>query len=144
MFRQICFVVKDKLCCNVQRSLSSTDFRIRIMPFLIKIFVFNCFWQYRQAKKSRILARVVTAVIFELYQARSAPKIIFPILKFKQKAQQPWYLVGKCPRVLVFKKIVKSLQPFLLPQESLTNCATPIWYIGHAEFMTKWYENNAR
>ena len=25
-----------------------------IIPFLIKLFTFNCFWQHRQAKKSRI------------------------------------------------------------------------------------------
>lgn len=35
---------------EVPRSLS-TDFRIRITPFSIKIFVFSWFWQYRQAKK---------------------------------------------------------------------------------------------
>ena len=28
--------------------------------------------------------------------------------------QQPWYLSGKCPRVLVLKKIVNSTQTFLL------------------------------
>ena len=35
-------LLKDELCFKLQCFLS-TDFRTRIMPFLIKIFVFNCF-----------------------------------------------------------------------------------------------------
>ena len=44
------YALIDELCFQIQRYLS-TDFRISIMPFLIKIFAFNCFCQYRQAKK---------------------------------------------------------------------------------------------
>ena len=41
MFRQIFFALKDEIYFKAQHSLS-TDFRVKIISFLIKIFIFNC------------------------------------------------------------------------------------------------------
>ena len=41
--RQICFPLKDKFFIGTVQLFLSVNFRIRIIPFLIKILVFNCF-----------------------------------------------------------------------------------------------------
>ena len=56
--RQICFALKDELCFNVQLSLS-TDFRIRIMPFLMKVLDFNCLGNTGKLKKSNLRVKFV-------------------------------------------------------------------------------------
>ena len=56
--------------CNI---LCPQRLEQELYHFLIKIFIFNCFWQYRQPKKSPVRPpnfshpKVVTAVILGLY-----------------------------------------------------------------------------
>ena len=41
--RQICFALKGEFFIGTVQSFLNTNFRIRIVPFLSKILVFNCF-----------------------------------------------------------------------------------------------------
>ena len=69
-FSQVRFALKHEFCFQIQCSLrtlnrlQSLDFeyglQYRIIPFLIKILVFNCFRQYRKAKNSNLGTKLFT------------------------------------------------------------------------------------
>ena len=83
------------LLCSALQNYLSMDFRIRIMPFLIKMSVLSCFWQYREAKKSWIWVEV------ELFAPKSDNRCHFWVVLGPQKTCTFYLILLGVPSSLI-------------------------------------------